>query len=256
MHLQMDEKMGTLPKVVVTTSWDDGHPLDLKLADLLMQYGVKGTFYIATANMEREAMDASAIRELSRRWEIGGHTRTHPNLTQLNQTELDEEIRGGKLDLEDIIGEPLTMFCYPGGYYNWRVRRAVVSSGFIGARCCKRFHLCPGEDPLLMLTTVAVYPHTMWLQRTGHLVWSKNWRGLNQFAKMGFPNSWVQIAIRLFQIVRATGGVWHFWGHSWEIEENNLWAKLREVLTVVGGWQDIAYMTNGEVMANIVSTKE
>jgi hypothetical protein len=32
--------------IYVTTSWDDGHKLDMKLAVLLKKYGIKGTFYI------------------------------------------------------------------------------------------------------------------------------------------------------------------------------------------------------------------
>ena len=31
---------------IVTTSWDDGHPLDVRLAELLSSYGVPGTFYL------------------------------------------------------------------------------------------------------------------------------------------------------------------------------------------------------------------
>ena len=31
---------------IVTTSWDDGNKLDLKLAALLDKYGLVGTFYI------------------------------------------------------------------------------------------------------------------------------------------------------------------------------------------------------------------
>ena len=29
-----------MAKAVITTSWDDGHPLDLKLAEMLARYGV------------------------------------------------------------------------------------------------------------------------------------------------------------------------------------------------------------------------
>jgi peptidoglycan/xylan/chitin deacetylase (PgdA/CDA1 family) len=39
-------------KVTVTTSWDDGHILDVKLSELLKKYNLKGTFYIAPKNRE------------------------------------------------------------------------------------------------------------------------------------------------------------------------------------------------------------
>src|SRR5688500_11915407 len=31
---------------IVTTSWDDGHPLDIRLAEMLARHGVAGTFYV------------------------------------------------------------------------------------------------------------------------------------------------------------------------------------------------------------------
>jgi len=34
-------------KVYVTTSWDDGHELDLRLASELAAHGMAGTFYVA-----------------------------------------------------------------------------------------------------------------------------------------------------------------------------------------------------------------
>ena len=36
----------TQKDLIVTTSWDDGQKVDLKLAKLLIKYDVKGTFYI------------------------------------------------------------------------------------------------------------------------------------------------------------------------------------------------------------------
>ena len=37
--------------VFVTTSWDDGHVLDHKVANLLESYDLPGTFYVATQNV-------------------------------------------------------------------------------------------------------------------------------------------------------------------------------------------------------------
>ncbi len=34
------------PATFITTSWDDGHPLDFRVAELLSKYGLRGTFYI------------------------------------------------------------------------------------------------------------------------------------------------------------------------------------------------------------------
>ena len=49
--------------------------------------------------------------------EVGGHTSTHPILTSLSDDEALLEIRKGKQELEEIIGENLQLFAYPNGKY-------------------------------------------------------------------------------------------------------------------------------------------
>ena len=72
---------------VVTTSWDDGHPLDLRVAELLCSYGVKGTFYVPIAYTKVPRMSREEIRELRRMgMEIGSHTRTHPRIHRLERS--------------------------------------------------------------------------------------------------------------------------------------------------------------------------
>ena len=44
-------------KIYVTTSWDDGHSLDMKLYNLLEEYGLKGTFYITTDRPEQPILE-------------------------------------------------------------------------------------------------------------------------------------------------------------------------------------------------------
>ena len=65
----------------IETSWDDGHELDLRLADLLRKYKLPATFYINTVSEEkREGKDLSEddIVSLAKDFEIGGHTVSHP----------------------------------------------------------------------------------------------------------------------------------------------------------------------------------
>src|SRR4051794_21779274 len=48
--------------VFITTSWDDGHPLDIRIAELLAKYDLPGTFYIPRAS-QRPTMEESAVGE-------------------------------------------------------------------------------------------------------------------------------------------------------------------------------------------------
>src|ERR1700740_1092570 len=86
------------PGGFVTTSWDDGHILDRKLAGLLEDYGLSGTFYIAPRNIELRPQDRLRSRDLqalARPFEIGGHTLTHLRLTALPDAAARREIVEG-----------------------------------------------------------------------------------------------------------------------------------------------------------------
>lgn len=58
-------------------------------------------------------------------WEIGAHTRTHPDLTRLSTDLIEAEVAGGKRDLEDRLGRAVDLFAYPSGRYDHRVRAVV-----------------------------------------------------------------------------------------------------------------------------------
>jgi len=61
-------------------------------------------------------MTSDQVRALRRSgMDIGGHTVSHPILARLDPGAAREEIRRGKLALEQIIGEPVRHFAYPNG---------------------------------------------------------------------------------------------------------------------------------------------
>ena len=73
----------------VTTSWDDGHPMDVRLAALLEKHGVLGTFYVPVRYNQFPVMNGDQIRALrSMGMEIGSHTVTHPKLTRLRRADV------------------------------------------------------------------------------------------------------------------------------------------------------------------------
>lgn len=59
---------------------------------------------------------ADQVRDLRRAgMEIGGHTQTHPILARLDREAAHAEMQAGKSGLEEILGEPVTLFAYPNG---------------------------------------------------------------------------------------------------------------------------------------------
>ena len=238
--------MAERARTIVTTSWDDGHPLDLRLAELLSDYGVRGTFYFAPRSREREVLELADLRRLAGQFEIGGHTLTHPDLRALDQRNLDDEVAGGKRAVEDAIGRPVEMFCYPKGRCNERVRLAVEEAGFIGARTTQLFRF-DVPDPFRMPTTLTVKSAGMayWLPRA---VLSLSGRGLRLLADVDLRIAWLRLARGLFRHAFEHGGVYHLRGHSWEIEQHAMWNDLEEVLKVITQQEGVAYVTNGELV--------
>ncbi|MCU0363163.1 MAG: polysaccharide deacetylase family protein, partial [Bacteroidales bacterium] len=117
-------------KCFITTSWDDGYPLDFRLCSLLKKYGLPATFYIPKTNSQYTVMSESQIRDISTEYEIGGHTLSHRKLTSLTLNESAAEIQGCKRWIEDTIGQSPKCFSPPGGFYNRKIAGQIFSAGF------------------------------------------------------------------------------------------------------------------------------
>jgi hypothetical protein len=99
-----------------------------------------------------------------------------------------------------------------------------------------------------MPTTVQTYPHG----RSNYV------RNLIRIGAFGFllksvPDlvrfqDWFQLGKAKFDRVLQTGGVWHLYGHPWEIEKLGLWAQLSEMLEYVSNRSGVQYVTNGQLL--------
>lgn len=246
----------------VTTSWDDGDILDQRLADLLNQYGLRGTFYI-TRNYRPQRLGKPAIRELALTQEIGAHTLTHSDLRLLTPDQRREEITGGKKWLEETSGSPVKMFCYPRGLYDEAVVAAVKEAGFAGARTVGLSTIALPVDPFRLHTTIQVYPFP--LRKLGNkryylrkLFEPYAQRSLN-LHQLGVSRlvmySWISTAKAVFDITRQNGQIFHLWGHSWEIEKYQMWDDLENLFQHMQKRADCAYLTNGELLKTIASNR-
>lgn len=66
-------------------------------------------------------------------FEIGSHSKTHPNLDRLEDGELGEEIEGSKKDIERETNNTILHFNYPAGAFNERVVDSVKECGYLSA---------------------------------------------------------------------------------------------------------------------------
>jgi peptidoglycan-N-acetylglucosamine deacetylase len=239
-----------MPTVFVTTSWDDDDGSGLRVADLLSRYGLTGTFYVPTARLGRDPfLTADDLRSLAAAgFEIGGHTVSHAILPGLSAEELAREIGECKTVLEQILGTEITMFCYPKGRFNPDVVCAVQRAGYRGARGTQMLASSKAFDRFAIPTTLQAYPHRR-SNYARNLVRLGAVRGLLAAIPelIRFEN-WLQLGKSTFDRVLRRGGVWHLYGHSWEIEKLGLWAQLDEMLAYVSNRSGVQYVTNGQLL--------
>jgi peptidoglycan-N-acetylglucosamine deacetylase len=235
---------------IVTTSWDDGDPADIKLAELLSARALKATLYVPIRGYQgARTLSLDQLRTLSAAgFEIGGHTVSHRSLSPLNLKEVTDEVRNCKKALEDTLGEPVRMFCYPNGRYNAAVIREVERAGYVGARTTRMLSTGLRFRPFEMPTSVQAFPHPPrnYLKNLGR---SRNVRDLVLYlAKWSRCKNWVELGKQLFRDVLKSGGVWHMYGHSWEIEQLGIWSDLQDLLDYVSAREGVTYLTNGQIM--------
>ena len=237
-------------QIIVTTSWDDGDQRDLRLAEILRYRKIRGTFYVpVTPYMGRAALSHAELRALlSEGFEIGAHGVSHKHLWKLSPEELAEEINPCKPVLEDILGAEVRMFCYPRGRYDSNVVRAVKEAGYHGARTVRMLATSAEFDPFEMPTTVQAVPHPKF-NYVKNVARARKLESvpvfLTQMTRLG---NWVELGKSLFDSVLENGGIWHLWGHSWEIDELGLWSDLEAMLDYVGKREGVTYIPNWELI--------
>jgi peptidoglycan/xylan/chitin deacetylase (PgdA/CDA1 family) len=240
------------PCAIITTSWDDGHPLDFHVAELLAKHGLRGTFYVPFEN-SRPTLTPAQVRELSCAFEIGAHTVHHCVLTTVSKDKARAEITQSKAQLEEITGIPCGVFCFPKGRYSNAHIAMVGEAGFSGARTAELLSFeCPSfkNGIAMMPTTIQAYPNPLsaYLRNAvKRLRYSTLWKLLLHNRGTG----WASFAITLLQRVQRTGGVFHLWGHSWEIEEYQQWKSLDRVFAAMAeASRSAPCVTNSELCCN------
>jgi peptidoglycan-N-acetylglucosamine deacetylase len=229
-------------KPIVTLSWDDGHPLDMRIARLMADCGLFATFYIPTSITDPK-LDNYQLIELSEMgMEIGSHGLTHSPLT--SSPDVQKELVESKDKLEQIIAKPVSSFCYPFGKFNRQAAISVRSAGYSLARTTVGFMIVKRFDRFRMPVTVQFSPHSR-LIHLRHAVREGNVRGIVTWgSRWHFEKELMRLSQSAFDDACREKGIFHLWGHSWEVDDLGLWGMLADFCRYIGKRSDVTYVTN------------
>ncbi|KUN84328.1 polysaccharide deacetylase [Streptomyces bungoensis] len=133
-----------LPARPVLITFDDGYEgVHRHALPVLARHGFPATLFVTTGWLRGAhdtgggldtMLDWQQVRDLADSGvEIGGHSHTHPQLDQLDDSALHAElVRSTGIVAAELGARPLS-FAYPYGYSSHRVRQAVRAAGYAQA---------------------------------------------------------------------------------------------------------------------------
>ncbi|MFG0773307.1 polysaccharide deacetylase family protein [Vibrio plantisponsor] len=177
--------------IIITV--DDGYKDNYELLlPLLKKYNFKAVVYIVTGenfnrwdvevpgNPEKHVslMEAKQVKALhdSGLVEIGGHTLTHPRLSQLSRDEQQQQIEQNKFHLEQLLQTKLCSFAYPYGDHNEESKIIAKQAGYQFAVATNRGPLGLHQDKF-QIRRIAIFPKTdvfgLWRKVRGNYTFRK-----------------------------------------------------------------------------------
>lgn len=235
-------------RLIIITSWDDVTEFDLKLCGLLDKYKLKGTFYVIGKFIGKKISKDQLLR-MSKNHELGAHTMSHLTLTSITREKSKKEIIESKKTLEECINEEVTSFAYPKGIYNDEHVKIVKEAGFTNARNIEPFYFDITGNAYEIPITLWSYPHKL--------------RDLNSIYRLynSFPllsinplmlKNWNRLGKKILDRLLERGGVFHLFGHAWQVDQIRGWEKLEDLFAYMAFRKEATYCTLSNYTSNIL----
>jgi peptidoglycan/xylan/chitin deacetylase (PgdA/CDA1 family) len=217
----------------LTLSYDDAVEQDIRLIEIMNQYGLKGTFNLNSGcyapegtvyppgTIHRRMSKDTATKVYSNSGhEVAVHGLTHPFLEQLPANVCSKEIGEDRANLEQQFNTIVRGMAYPFGTYSDSVVDTLKLNGIAYAR-----------------TVIS----------SGKFGIPKDWLRLE--ATCHHNDSRLESLTKQFVDETPNRAPWLFylWGHSYEFESKNNWNVIENFAKTIGGKEDIWYATNIQI---------
>ena len=161
---------GDWPDRTVVLTFDDGYENVYRFgAPVLAELGFSATLFLVTQHVggtndwDRPPTrlgvqpiigwdQASSLARAG--WEIGAHTRTHPDLRGLDSSQVEHELRRSRIDIEERVSQSVESFAYPYGHVS-KIAEAVATREFESV--CLTDLRCATVEPFTALPRVDAY---------------------------------------------------------------------------------------------------
>ena len=199
--------------VRVAQCWDDGVVNDKRLAEIFRKYGAKATFnlnpvlhrmttrfgrgWLYQGRFPVEKLAWNEVREVYDGFEVASHTMSHCNAGEVSDRTFLEDAVAARRVLEDHFQRECPGFAWPCGRYTPETVKMLADAGFAYGRTTEYAEpVLPVQNPMILRSSV----HHM------------------------KPEFWER-----FERAKAANGVFYFWGHSYELmDDEALWADIEE----------------------------
>ncbi len=218
-------------KKAFNITYDDGITQDVRLVELLNKYGLKGTFNLNSELMKNgfewthetglviKRLAPEVVVDLYKGHEVASHTLTHPYMSELSEDEIMYQMGQDKKNLEELFQREIYGFAVPFDYYSDLIAKCAEMCGFSYARTSEeRYSYVPPKE------------NFYWAAGAFHI--------MPKFAEFvdGFFETEEELA--LCQIV----------GHSYDLDTEQMWEQIEEVLKRVTEDEDVISLTNIELV--------
>ena len=225
----------------LTFSYDDGVTQDVRLIELFNKYGMKATFNINSGllgmpgELIREGVHVlhnkvkpEDVRHIYEGHEVASHTLTHPKLPELDEVGIIKQVEEDRLKLSELSGYEVVGFAYPGGGVNYDSRVSEIIRKNTGIKYCRttvaNFELAKQSNLFEFKPTAHHHVHMDKLFTLGE---------------------------KFLSLDSKDDAVFYVWGHAYEFDINDSWARFEEFLQMMAGKGDVKYATNKEALLGL-----